>query len=166
MIHTTKCLAVPLLMTSKSCKQELSLHLTCSWKLGTLCCNVSQNYCKISLICVSVGISKTGKKKKKDFGMLKMTEQSKRSKQAESVKCFMFYPPVSCSAGNHMFLSLMQGIFSLMPAFWSIHIISYFSIVSSWDIHEVAVSFIRYDFLLHPFVLDSVMHTIWPTVWS
>lgn len=49
--------------------------------------------------------------------MLKMTEQSKRSKQAESVKCFMFYPPVSCSAGNHMFLSLMQGIFSLMPAF-------------------------------------------------
>lgn len=58
-----------------------------------------------------------------------------------------------------MFLSLMQGIFSLplTLVFWSIHVISYFSIVSSWDIHEVAVSFIRYDSFLRPFVLCSVM---------
>lgn len=49
--------------------------------------------------------------------MLKLAEQSKRSNQAESVKCFIFYPPVVQLV--IMFLSLMQGIFSLplMPVF-------------------------------------------------
>lgn len=34
--------------------------------------------------------------------MLKLAEQSKRSNQAESVKRFIFYPPICCSTGNRV----------------------------------------------------------------
>lgn len=34
--------------------------------------------------------------------MLKLAEQRKRSNQAESVKCSIFYSPISCSTGNHV----------------------------------------------------------------
>lgn len=34
--------------------------------------------------------------------MLNLAEQSKRSNQAGSVKCFTFYLPIGCSTGNHV----------------------------------------------------------------
>lgn len=34
--------------------------------------------------------------------MLNLAEQSERSNQAENVKCFISYPPISCSTGNHV----------------------------------------------------------------
>ena len=53
--------------------------------------------------------------------MLKLAEQSKRSNQAESVKCFIFYLPISCLTGNHVSQFNARYIFITTYAFFLIN---------------------------------------------
>lgn len=152
--------------TSESCKQGCY----CIWpplKTHSTLLQLQQHL-KMNVIYVRIGVATEVKQgKKQGFCMLTMAEKNKRITQVEcQVLYFLFSTHVLVVQLVVAFLSSLQGMFSLplMLVFWSIHIISYFSIVSSWDIHEGTVSFIRYDPFLHLFVLCLVMYTVCPTV--
>lgn len=51
--------------------------------------------------------------------MLHLAAKSKRSNQAECVKCFIFYPPIRCLTGNHVSQFNAKYIFIATYAFLS-----------------------------------------------
>lgn len=98
----------PFWVTFKSCKWDLILCFSLSSDTEVHYMAMSDRIIpKISVTWVSVEleINKTiiKKNKTRSFCILKVAKESKGGSQAVTIKCFTFYPPVSCSAGNHVF---------------------------------------------------------------